>query len=81
MAEAGRISHNPNVGAQIDEVYNWTALAENVGSAPSADAAHGAFMNSQGHRVNILKPSVDYLGVGCYRTNGAVWVVQVFVLI
>jgi uncharacterized protein YkwD len=75
MAAEGRIYHNPDLGS---EVGGWWKLAENVGFEQSVDGVHRLFMESAGHRVNILAPDLTEIGTGV-ATNGAyVYVVQVF---
>jgi uncharacterized protein YkwD len=44
--------------------YGWRALAENVAAGQgSVDAAMNAWMNSAGHRANILGASYVHIGV------------------
>ena len=38
-----------------------------------------AWMNSKGHRENILNTSFDTIGVGCYEENGTYHWVQLFI--
>ena len=57
----------------------WWMLGENVGSGPSADAIEQAFLNSPGHRANILNPEFNWAGTGvAVSGNGTVYLVQVF---
>lgn len=60
------------VAADFDFSGSWRS-AENLGYQSVRDAAgysddvadvHTALMNSPGHRVNILKPEHDYIGIG-----------------
>lgn len=44
----------------------------------SADAAHGAFMNSAGHRANILNPNYSSMAGGVLTIGGKSYWVQVF---
>src|SRR5690606_18582987 len=70
MERRGRLEHNPSLKAQIGGP--WRALGENVGrnrvSGASigelVDRMHAAFMNSPGHRANVLKGSYNQVGVG-----------------
>ena len=50
---------------------NYRKCAENVaaGYKTPADVVNG-WMNSDGHRKNILDPNLEYLGVGCYLEKG-----------
>ena len=61
---------------------NWQKLGENVGRGGTIYQVHGAYLNSPGHRRNILDASFNQVGAGAvwgecngYRT---VFTVQVF---
>lgn len=73
MARSGDFRHNPNYVGEL-RAYgqsNATRFAENVAYGyPTADAMFTAYMNSAGHRANILNPSVRYIGMGSIR-NGS----------
>ena len=60
----------------------WCAAAENVGRSGDGGtlaATHTAFMNSEGHRANILRRGWCDLGVGVARDGrGEYFVVHVF---
>jgi putative cell wall-binding protein len=72
MDAAGSLSHNPDLNAITT---HWRALAENVGVGDSVAQLHRAFMNSSGHRANILDPSLEYIGVGVtQKYGGRMWV-------
>ena len=59
--------------------YNWTRLGENVGYGYSIEQVHNAFMNSSGHRANILDGGFNRIGLGVTRSgDGRYWVVQEF---
>lgn len=57
-------------------------VAENVGYVPGGSGAvrrmHKAFMNSAGHRANILTARATHMGIGVVKRNGTVWVVERF---
>ena len=77
MAADNRVAHNPNLAREVTQ--NWEKLAENVGSGPTVDEIHEAFMNSSSHRVNILDGSFTHIGVGVATSpDGRLWVTQVF---
>lgn len=81
MASAGALSHNPDLGSTlpVHGAAQWTTAAENVGQGGSASAVFTAYMNSQGHKDNILRAGVTSIGIGAMRTsNGKVWDVMVF---
>jgi uncharacterized protein YkwD len=57
----------------------WCSIGENVGYGPSIPAVEDAYMNSPGHKANILSTQWNGAGVG-YATNGSrVYTVQVFI--
>lgn len=70
----------PTLLTRIDFVgFEWTSLAENVaGGYTSAQDVVDAWMNSAGHRANILSTSNDLIGVGTASHNGTTFYVQVF---
>jgi uncharacterized protein YkwD len=84
MTQATRdtMFHNPNVvaGVQSHGSKDWHALAENVGHGWDADGLFAAYMNSAGHRANILDRAMHYLGMGWVeRPDGSGYNTQVFV--
>jgi hypothetical protein len=80
----GGQGHNPNLAG---EVCCARRIAENVGWTSGGhqdlegaiDRLHAAFMDSQGHRANILSPSHTHVGVGVeVHSSGNVYVTVVF---
>lgn len=80
MAAGDRLAHNPDYASQI--TGDWQRVGENVGFAQDANAQvsgliatlHTSFMNSQGHKDNILG-DYDHVGVGAVLTDaGKLWV-------
>lgn len=78
LASEGRLRHsvltdnNPNTGC-------YRKLGENVGFAGTIAGVQAAFMNSPGHRANILDPAYNTMGVGVTRAaDGRYFVVQEF---
>lgn len=70
------LHHNPDLGG---DVTNWKRLAENVGVGYGTTSLHKAFMESPGHRANILDGRVTQIGIGIeVESSGRVWVTQVF---
>lgn len=71
------ISHNQNL---LEVLRPAAKVAENVGCGDSdADAMHGAFMNSLHHRMSILDPSFDSVGVGVVKRGDTMFVTVEFV--
>ncbi|HVM19815.1 MAG TPA: CAP domain-containing protein [Egibacteraceae bacterium] len=84
MARRGSIYHDPNLGAEVNEVLRpvWW-YGENVGWTTTGKGApkrlHRAFMKSAGHRANILKKGATHMGLGVVKKNGNVYIVERFV--
>lgn len=76
MAADGTIYHNSKLGDQISG--NWWALGENVGMGPSCSSIHNAFMDSPGHKANILDKDYNQIGVGVVVSDGTIYVTEVF---
>ncbi|MBO4938474.1 MAG: S-layer homology domain-containing protein [Oscillospiraceae bacterium] len=62
-----------------DGVYSYTTFGENI-AAGQADAADvmDSWMNSEGHRANILNSGYTQIGIGCYVSNDTCYWVQLF---
>lgn len=76
MAAKGDIWHNPKLGSQVS---GWRVLGENVGMGGSVNSLHTAFMNSPGHRANVLDRDYNQIGVGVtVDGDGTVFVTEVF---
>lgn len=76
IARNGRLSHS-TLTAGIPA--GWRAVAENVGYGSTLTQVHAAFLNSSGHRTNILG-SYNYVGTGEAYLGGQHWIVHVFML-
>ena len=85
MADANTLSHQlpgePSPGRRIRNAgYVWTTWGENVAMGyPTAYAVVRAWMNSAGHRANILNCRFEHLGVGYAKSaNGTPYWTQDF---
>ncbi|HZK37368.1 MAG TPA: CAP domain-containing protein, partial [Clostridia bacterium] len=72
MYDNNYFSHDsPTYGSPFDMMtkfgIKYSGAAENIAKNSSVAAAHNAFMNSQGHRDNILNPIYTHIGVGIYK--------------
>ncbi|MBB2923168.1 CAP domain-containing protein [Cellulomonas cellasea] len=81
MASTQQLSHNPHVGTQIEP--GWSSWGENVGYAggypDNAERIFTGWMNSAGHRANILNPRFTSIGVGAaLDSRGYLWSTQNF---
>jgi uncharacterized protein YkwD len=84
MVSTGQFSHVINGLGPADRVtaagYSWRAVAENIAYGYSTPAAvMTGWMNSSGHRANILGANYTELGVGMLKdSQGRAYWVQVF---
>ncbi len=65
-------SRGKNAGAR------FSMIAENVAEAQTAVRIHDAWMNSPGHRANLLDPHLDAVGISVRSRNGQLYAVQDF---
>lgn len=56
----------------------FSTIAENVAEAPTAVMIHEAWMESPGHRANLLDARVDTIAISVLRRNGQLYAVQDF---
>ncbi|MFB9377140.1 CAP domain-containing protein [Kineococcus gynurae] len=76
IARRGVLQHNQALRWRVE---GYRLYAENVGYGGDADQIMRAFLDSRGHRQNILNPAVDTVGVGAVRSaDGRLWIVEVF---
>lgn len=75
MAENGFFNHqSPTTGAPVDRMLaagiNPCGVAENIAAGyVDAPSTHHAWMNSPGHRRNILEPQVRHFGAGIFQKH------------
>jgi hypothetical protein len=77
MIAAGDIYHSSSAELKAAAGSGWTKLGENVGRGGSVSSLHQAFMNSAGHKKNILG-DYNYVGIGTESSGGSLWVTVVF---
>ncbi|CNF96647.1 Cysteine-rich secretory protein family [Mycobacterium tuberculosis] len=59
--------------------FRWSVWAENIARGQSTPGAVvGSWMNSEGHRANILNCRLTTVGIGVVRGAGGPWWTQVF---
>ena len=80
MANRGYIFHTANPSAFYLQGVNWHTWGENVGVTGSTVASiQNAFMQSPGHRANILNQRFRRVALGTYRDDdGYLWVTVFF---
>ena len=66
--------------AAADSGVSYRTAGENIayGYATPQQVVNG-WMNSEGHRKNILSASFTGIGVGCYEHNGVLYWSQFFI--
>lgn len=84
MAAKGYFDHNSpdgrDPGDRITAAgYRWTTYGENIarGQQTAAEVMDG-WMNSPGHRANILNCAFKEIGVGVHDASGGPWWTQAF---
>lgn len=81
MATKNYFSHtSPTYGSPFDQMkqfgVTYKAAGENIAMGQrNAEAVVKAWMDSPGHRENILKPNFTHIGIG-YVENGNYWTQQ-----
>lgn len=84
MARQDKLAHELDGKRPIDRArdagYRGTFVGENVACGlPSAEEIVKGWMNSEGHRKNILEPSYAEIGIGVVKAaNGTVYYTQLF---
>jgi hypothetical protein len=76
MADAATMSHNPSYSTQIPS--GWTRASENVAYGYKSNAVVNGWLNSPGHKANIMGDVTD-IGIGYFvDAKGVAWSVQNF---
>lgn len=83
MAENNYFSHtSPTYGSPFAMMkslgISYRTAGENIAKNTSVKGAHDAFMNSAGHRQNILGSSYSKVGLGFYQEGRYLYVTQWF---
>ena len=76
LAKSGTLAHNPDYSSSIPS--GWTRAAENVAGGYSYAKVTDAWLNSSGHRANIMGDFTE-IGIGyAVDSSGTAWAVQNF---
>ncbi|WUH78988.1 CAP domain-containing protein [Streptomyces sp. NBC_00435] len=84
MARSGVMSHTgPDGSSMTSRVeatgYKWSSLGENIARGQDdADSVMNSWMNSSGHRENILNCEYRDIGIGVHMGDGGPWWTQDF---
>ena len=73
-------SHTRPNGEQCFTAFDWTSAAgENIAyGQKTPEQVMQGWMNSSGHRANILSSSYTTIGIGCFEYNGRLYWSQAF---
>jgi len=80
MAAEGPIAHRYGGEADVSgraaqAGAHFSIIEENVAVGPSANRIHEQWMQSPGHRENLLSPDVDHVGVAVVAARGVFYAV------
>lgn len=83
MAARASISHQypgePELAERgLQAGAHFSVISENVAEASNAVRIHEAWMNSPGHRANLLDPRVDSIGIRVISREGELYAVEDF---
>ena len=83
MAAEGPLSHQYNGEADLSERAgqagaHFSLVEENIAEGPQPASIHQAWMNSQGHRENLLNPGVDRVGIAVIARGNMLYAVADF---
>ncbi|HCJ58890.1 hypothetical protein SDC9_101259 [bioreactor metagenome] len=84
IVDKGYFAHqSPTYGSPFDMMRNYGIsymyAGENLAQNTTADRAFQAWMNSEGHRKNIMNPNFTELGVGIASMDGSNTYTQMFI--
>lgn len=80
MAAEGPIAHRysgePDLTGRAGQAgAHFDLIEENVAIGPSVAMIHDEWMQSPGHRTNLLNPDVDHIGVAVVESRGVLYAV------
>ncbi len=80
MAQAGPISHRYSGEADLTERAaaagaHFGLIEENIAADDYASQIHEGWLNSPGHRRNLLNPDVDRVGIAVIESRGTLYAV------
>jgi uncharacterized protein YkwD len=80
MVQAGQIAHRYDAEPDLkeraaDRGARFGVIEENVAIGSSAAGVHEEWMESPGHRANLLSPDVDSVGIAVIASRGVLYAV------
>lgn len=80
MAAAQTIWHNEQyLTTEVRTALGAGMLGENVGMGGSVDSIHAGFMESPGHKANVLEPRFNVVGMAVVKAGSTLFITQDFV--
>jgi hypothetical protein len=74
-----QLPSEPNLEGRLAEVgAHFSVIAENIAFGPNPQMIHAGWMDSPGHRKNILDPRLTSVGIAAVRGQGGLFAVQDF---
>src|SRR6266436_2233124 len=74
-----QLPNEPGLEARLAEAgARFAVIAENIAVGPNPEIIHKGWMNSPGHRKNILDPRLTSVGIAAVRGPGGLFAVQDF---
>lgn len=74
-----QLTGEPDLQARLTEAgARFGGFAENIAVAANAAIIHSGWMDSPGHRKNILNPDLNAIGIAAVRASGGLFAVQDF---
>ena len=74
-----QLPNEPGLEARLAEAgARFAVIAENIAIGPDPQIIHNGWMNSPGHRKNILDPRLTSIGIAAVRGPGGLYAVQDF---
>jgi len=74
-----QLPNEPGLEARLAEAgARFSVIAENIAVGPNPETIHKGWMNSPGHRKNILDPRLTSVGIAAVRGPGGLFAVQDF---
>ena len=74
-----QLPNEPGLEARLAEAgARFAVIAENIAIGPDPQTIHNGWMNSPGHRKNILDPRLTSIGIAAVRGPGGLYAVQDF---
>ena len=76
---AHRYDREPELAERVERAgARFSLVEENIATGPTPSALHEEWMNSPGHRANLLNPQVNRVGIAVIAASGTLYAVEDF---